>query len=414
MSMEAEPLRPQPDAETWARAIGLVTSAPVAEEALSELLGEATVASGAGAGAFIEGAGARCRVMYRLDEGDLEPLLGPGGAVAATYSRQDTWPDAPFWLSRSVLPHAEVAGEAGRFLLAPLRVRGVSLGGLLLFYRSDLVPTAEQARYITAFAGLGALVLEHDQLFEEARRALQARDHFLTAINHELRTPATALMLNAGLIHSGLMGQLPQPLQKRVQALESDVAELVRVIANVLDLGKLESGSTPASADLVNPRELVLELLRRVEPSANRKALSLSVFVPRALPLMQTDRERVSRILLHLFANAIKYTEQGGIQVRVERSTAAAGTAKREAFLFVRVTDTGRGIPPEEMERIFEPFAQVEEGARTDSQQRGIGLGLPLARKLARSLGGDVLVDSPVGRGTVATLQLPYRQPASG
>ena len=181
----------------------------------------------------------------------------------------------------------------------------------------------------------------------------------------------------------------------------------------MLDLATAEAGFPAGGQEMVEPRRLVLDLLRRVEPSAKRKGLTLSVFVPRSLPIIQTDRERVSRILLHLFANGIRYTDEGGLEVRVDRTLGAVGSRKREPLLRVRVSDTGRGIPPAELPRIFEPFTQAEEGARSASALRGYGLGLALARKFARSLAGDIQVESSSRSGTTFVLELPYRQPES-
>jgi signal transduction histidine kinase len=291
-----------------------------------------------------------------------------------------------------------------------MRVRGVTLGGLLLGFTRDGTPSAAQTRAAVSFACLGALVLDSEKLYEEARAAEQARDHFLMAINHEMRTPATALMLQADLLRSGYYGELPEKLAEALGSLEDDVSDLIRVTRAVLDLGSLEAGSPAAAPEMVEPRRLVLDLLRRVEPTAKRKGLTLSVYVPRSLPVMQTDGGRLSRILLHLFANGIRYTETGGVEVRVERVTGSVGARKSEPLLRIRIADTGSGIPPEELARIFEPFAQADEGARTASATRGYGLGLSLARKLARSLGGDINIESSTPRGTSIVLAVPYRR----
>jgi signal transduction histidine kinase len=155
----------------------------------------------------------------------------------------------------------------------------------------------------------------------------------------------------------------------------------------------------------------VLSLMRRVEPAAKQKNLTLALHVPRNLPAIQTDVPRFSQVLLHLLSNAIKYTAHGGVEVRLERTVRRLTRERQEPILLIRVRDTGQGIPRPELDRIFEPFAQVDEGARTDSRNRGIGLGLPLAQQLARSLGGDISIESEPGKGTLASFLLPYRSP---
>ncbi len=412
--MHLEPPSPDPVPGSWIRAVGLATSTPDADEALRGILAEGVAASGAAAGAVAELQSLCCRAVWGCDRSALEPLLRQEGPLRTALARGGAWSKGPLLLAEPNLSLGASTENSGRLLLAPLRARELVIGCLLLFYRGDTEPTPGDWRHAVAFAGLAALVLENDILFEEARRARQARDHFLTAIHHELRTPATALMLHTGLLQSGHLGTLPPRLQKTVERLETDVAELVRVVGSVLNLAQLEADAASDGTDLTNPRELVLDLLRRVEPTVKRKGLSLAVFLPRSLPVLQTAEERLRRILLHLFANAIKFTAQGGIEVRVERSLRTIGARKREPMLVVSVADTGQGIPEEELQRIFEPFAQVHEGARTDSDTRGVGLGLPLARKLARSLGGEVIIESVVGQGTVATLLLPYRPGPGG
>ncbi len=411
METEQEILDTVPD--SWLRAVALATSSAEAGEAIRGILSEGVRMCGAAAGALVDLEARRCRATWGCDPAALEPLLGPDGAVSMALTGASPGKGLQL-LSESSPALAAITGDSGRVVLTQLRMRDTPVGSLLLFYEGDEEPSPMESRSVHAVAGLLALVLESEFLAEDARRARQARDHFLTAIHHELRTPATALMLHAGLLQSGMVGELPPRLQKTVDRVQAEVAELVRVVSSVLKLAHLEAGALPVRTDLVNPRELVIDLLRRVEPTVNRKGLTLAVFVPRTLPVLQTDEERLRRVLLHLFANAIKFTDQGGIEVRVQRSINAPGASRRGPVLMVTVADTGPGIPEEEVQRVFEPFAQVEEGARTDSDVRGVGLGLPLARKLARSLGGEVVLESIVGEGTVATLLLPYHPGSPG
>ncbi len=381
------------------------TDAPVGA-VLQAAITSAVATCGAGAGAILD-ADHRTRAAADWASTDLDALLAHNGITEAHLLRGEPWPEEP--LVFRVNAQFGALAVSGVLALAPLRAGGSLVGGLLLHYPEADGPDARRREQIARSAAVAALVLENERLNEESRRARHARDHFLTAIHHELRTPATAIMLRTGLLRSGLVASLPPPLQKTIATLEADVTELIRVAGNVLDLAALEGGMFPARTDLVHPRRLIIDLLRKVEPTAERKGLTLSVFLPRALPILQTDAERLGRILLHLLGNAVKYTDEGRVEVRVERATRETASGHREPILLVRISDTGRGIPEGEGGRIFEPFAQVEEGARTDSPVRGIGLGLPLARKLARSIGGEVTLQPRERRGTVAVLVIPYR-----
>lgn len=359
------------------------------------ILAEAVPALGArGAAIFQEGGGA-CRAAWGIDPATLPLISRPAPPLVERSDPASAWPAA-----------------TGPIAILPLRLRGADVGEMILLFPEGTRPSEPVLEIASGFAALAALILEGDRLYEEAREARQARDHFLTALNHELRTPATAFILTADLLHGERPGVLPDRLDRLLREADGHLQQLIGVLRRVLDLGKLGDKANAESADLLQPRELLAELMRRVEPTARRKSLALSLYVPRVLPPLQTDRARLSRILLHLLGNAIKYTSTGGVEVRLERGMQPLSRPRPEPVLVVHVKDTGRGIPPHELERIFEPFAQVEEGARSDSVARGQGLGLPLARRLARSLGGEVRVESALESGTTATLILPYRQRA--
>jgi signal transduction histidine kinase len=397
---------------SWLRAVRYATTSLDVVESLSGLLAEAVATMGARAGAVI-GTTPVPAAVWGCEPAELEPFLAPDGVIQRAMIRQEEWMEGALPLSRA-------EGEAGwgedyhHLLLAPLRVRGLAAGVLALLYDATTSPSRDHCDQATIFAGFAALVLENDRLYEEGRTAHQSRDHFLTALNHEMRTPATAFVLTADLIRSSLTEPLPKGIDKLLHDAESQVALLVDVLRRVLDLGSLGVRADTERTDILQPRQAVADLMRRLEPTARRKSIALALYTPRDLPTLQTDTNRFGRIVVHLLSNAIKYTTEGRVEVRLERTQHRLGRSKAEPVLAVRVKDTGRGIPAGDLERIFEPFTQVDEGARTDSRSRGVGLGLPLARQLARTLGGDVLLESAPGKGTTATLFLPYHQHAAG
>jgi signal transduction histidine kinase len=389
-----------PTAVPLARAVRLAASAPDADQALEAVLADAVQALGAVGGAVLESDGSACIAAWGCEAADLAPLRDAVLREALAEPGRDGEPVHLY------LPTA--VGGAGEALLLPLHARGAAVGSLLLLLPGGPPPDPELA---AGYAAVASLALDASRLAEEARTARQAQDHFLTALNHELRTPATAFALTADLLHSEPPGELPPRLERLLRDADTYLQQLIGVLRRVLDLGRLGDHANPERDDLLQPREAITEIMRRVEPAAARKQLTLRLYVPRSLPPLQTDGRRVSRILLHLLSNAIKYTTHGSVEVRVERDRETLTRARPEPVLLVRIRDSGCGIPPHEIERIFEPFAQVDEGARTDSFARGQGLGLPLARRLARTLGGDVRLESRLGVGTTATLVLPYHHP---
>lgn len=391
-------------APAWVRAVAALRGGG-SEEVAARVIEAAAEDLGAHSAAAVDLGAATALATWHCRAADVAPLLAPDGALTAALARDVRWPGAPVVYRP---PSRGESGAAERGLLAaPLPMGRESIGALLFFFQGVVPDQSSAADRATGFADLLASALEHGELIREARGAREARDHFLVSLHHELRTPATALMLDAGILQAGGHGQLPDRMAGALQRVESHAAELIRVAGRVLDLAWLEAGEAPSLNDLVDPRQQVLEVLRGVEPSVKRKGLRLTVYLPKALPCLQTDRERFSRVLLHLLSNAVKFTERGGIEVRLERKGQGERAGRRE-LLAIRIADTGTGIPESDTERVFEPFVQVEEGARTDTPTRGLGMGLPLARKLARSLGGDVRIERSGEEGTTLAFLLPF------
>ena len=162
-------------------------------------------------------------------------------------------------------------------------------------------------------------------------------------------------------------------------------------------------------AQAVDLYALLDSVLTVIEPTAAAKGVTVDVICARDLPRLQTDPRHLRQILLNLAANAVKFTERGSVALIARRDAASPDTR-----VAVTVEDTGVGIAAQDLERIFEEFEQVRPGGRGDSLQRGTGLGLTIARKLARLLGGEIGVESQPGMGSRFTLTLPIAGPMSG
>jgi signal transduction histidine kinase len=294
---------------------------------------------------------------------------------------------------------------AGRRIREALRTRHVEDAEVELDLAANAGAMRPETAVVDALVVAASRILDCDAMEVGLATGTTQREHFLVALQHELRTPATALMLEAGLLQSGLLGNLPPRVHSTIERLERQVGDFLRVVQRVLDLAQVEN-LADGRADLVDVRRAIVAIARNAEPEAARKGVAFSLFFPRTIPAIQTDEDRFRRVVNHLLANAVKYSGAGRVQIRVEREAGSAGVPE----ILVRIADCGPGIPSDELERVFEPFAQVEEGARTDSRHRGIGLGLSIARRLARSIGGEVTVESVVGTGTTATFSLPLGQ----
>ena len=241
---------------------------------------------------------------------------------------------------------------------------------------------------------------------QQVVEAHRAKSRFLANASHELRTPINAIVGYNGLALEGVYGPLPQPLRQAHDRIKAAADHLLHVVDDVLDLSKIELGRMAVEAQPVDVPALLAAVADVVEPVAQMKGVRVDVTVARDLPRVVSDARHVRHALLNLAANAIKFTQHGAICLAAERD--ARSPDSRIALI---VGDTGVGIAPQDLTRIFEEFEQVRPGGRGDSLERGAGLGLAVARRLAQLLGGEIEVTSRVGEGSRFVLSIPLEPP---
>ncbi len=232
---------------------------------------------------------------------------------------------------------------------------------------------------------------------ETAEAANAAKTRYLVAVSHEIRSPLNAIYGYAQLLERG--DSIPP--REAGGVIRRSAEHLTNLVEGLLDISRVESGVLQVRQELVRLPALLDQVVEMFRVQASAKGLSLDYVVEGRLPAyVRTDEKRLRQILINLLSNAIKYTETGGATLTVRyRSQSAA----------IEVRDTGPGIPPEDLERIFEPF---ERGREPDTvMQPGIGLGLAITRVLARILGGEVTVSSEVGEGSSFLLRLLLPEP---
>lgn len=235
-------------------------------------------------------------------------------------------------------------------------------------------------------------------LVAEERSAREAQSAFLARMSHELRTPLNAILGYAEMareeVEEAGLAEVAADLGKINEAGEG----LLVLLGDILDVTALELGNVPFAPEELDVHEVVRTVVEQVRPAAEQKGLALS-FTGDPLEAVH-DPARLRQILIALLANAVKYTDQGRIDVRLEGSPDG---------LLVSVTDTGPGIAPEDAQRIFERFEQVD--GTTTRRHDGAGLGLAVARPLARHMGGDLALDTSTPEGSRFTLRLPRAHP---
>ena len=235
----------------------------------------------------------------------------------------------------------------------------------------------------------------------ELENAALVKDRFLASMSHELRTPLNAIIGFTGTLLMQLPGPLNTEQEKQLRIVQTGARHLLSLINDLLDVAKLSANKASFNIETLDCRSVVGDVAATLEPEAQRKGLAFAVQVPPDAVPLRTDRRALSQILINLVGNAIKFTQQGGVEVSLEQvvSPTQANAVR------VRVRDTGPGIPAQEQSRLFEAFSRVESAERRHHE--GTGLGLHLSRKLAEALGGSVGFESTEGQGSTFTLELP-------
>jgi signal transduction histidine kinase/CheY-like chemotaxis protein/HAMP domain-containing protein len=253
-----------------------------------------------------------------------------------------------------------------------------------------------------------------EQKAEELAAVSTYKSQFLANMSHELRTPLNSMLLLSNLMSQNESGNLTAKQVEFSRTIYGAGKDLLALINQVLDLAKVESGKQEVRIEPVSLADVAEQLEPMFGPLAREKGLTLVVEVAEGLPAtIATDRQRLDQILRNLLGNAIKFTREGQVTVRVGRPASAAELhrpdLRPDRTVAVSVSDTGIGIAPELQQRVFEPFEQVE--ARSDRRYGGTGLGLTIARELAGLLGGELRLDSRPGVGSTFTCYLPTDGP---
>ncbi|HEX6748111.1 MAG TPA: ATP-binding protein [Longimicrobium sp.] len=305
----------------------------------------------------------------------------------------------------------------GSVIVAPMTARGQVLGAMT-FVSAEHSPYDEgDLELAEDLARRAAISIDNARLYRAAERARaqaeeasRTKSEFLAAMSHEMRTPLNAVLGYVDLMELEIAGPLTGEQREHLGRVRTAGAQLLAMVDQVLDLARLESGRMTVARERASVQEAVDEALSRARAFAADGGVALHDGCAPSNPAFYLgDVGRVGQVLDHLLSNAVKFTRRGG-SVRVSCGVAAsadpgAWVAGRGPWACVEVEDTGIGIDPRRMDELFEPFRQGESGhTRTEG---GAGLGLTVARQLARLMGGDVTVRSVPGQGSCFTLWLP-------
>lgn len=250
-------------------------------------------------------------------------------------------------------------------------------------------------------ARLSDLVYERTSQLERAYGELEAasaaKDQFLANMSHELRTPLNSIIGFSDMLLSGLVGDLDVEHERQIGMINNSGKYLLELVNDVLDLAKIESGSVNIEPDEFELMPLLDSVMESMKPAAAEKDLGLRVECLGGFDSVSSDRRKIRQVLLNLVGNAVKFTDFGEVVLRVSCD-------KGDTLVF-SVSDTGLGIPEEEIARVFDEFHQVAPPG--EAKPSGTGLGLAISHRLARLLGGDLTATSKVGEGSEFVFTVP-------
>ncbi|MGQ9547106.1 MAG: cache domain-containing protein [Roseiflexus sp.] len=389
-------------------------------------------------------------ILYLIEQRTLRPVsawIGTGDPDQIARLLSDA---APIALdSTSVAADVVRSGQAviigepsdqatwGACVQAPLFGHEKRVIGLLAtaFAEPGRMSTARDAAQLMTYAGMSGLALENTMLYADLERQVAQRTaelrtalaraqeadrlkgQFLAAVSHELRTPLNAIIGFSSVMLDEIDGPVTSLQREDLKIINRNGRFLLHLIDDLLDLARIEAGKIELELSPVDMRALILEVAETVQGLLHNRSITLNLSLPERLPYAYADAARTRQVLLNLLSNAVKFTKQGSIDISAQFVVApdkmlgvkGAGAVivrdgqRLHPCVAVSVRDTGVGIAPENLARIFDAFHQVRSG----DKQRGSGLGLAISRRLIEAHGGRIWAESEPGKGSVFTFILP-------
>jgi signal transduction histidine kinase len=304
------------------------------------------------------------------------------------------------------------------YMVVPLKARGKLLGAMTFIAANEAQRyTPKDLLFAEDLAGRAAMAMDNARLYQEAQVAKEeavaavaraaladrAKTDFLATMSHELRTPLNAIAGYAELLELGMRGPITDQQREAIARIRRSEQHLLGIVNDILMFAKTETGRVPLTLESTTVASAMSSVRFLIEPLLTASEIRLKEDECSDELSVIADRDRLNQILVNLLSNAVKFSPRGGeVRIRCE---------VREHLVAMHVEDDGHGIAEDKLEEIFEPFVQLSSGLTRTAE--GSGLGLAISRELARLMGGDVTVQSELGKGSTFTLTLPMSTQAA-
>ncbi len=267
----------------------------------------------------------------------------------------------------------------------------------------------EAREFVARLADHAAISIENARLFEQVRRANEAKTEFVSFVSHELKQPMTSIKGYTDLLVKGAAGDLNESQYRFLETVQSNVSRMNTLVSDLLDISRIESGRLRLESGDVSIEWVIRDVLQAIRGQIEAKQQALEVDVLPGLPPVRGDRDRLVQILTNLVSNAHKYTPSGGhITVRAEGWSDGKERAESPGFVLCSVTDTGIGIASEDQKRLFTKYFRADDP--TVRSVAGTGLGLVITKSLVELHGGEIWVESEPGEGSTFSFAIPATQ----
>jgi len=355
-------------------------------------------------------------VVVRGATGDGVPALRTTREYAGSYTQRAIVSGGPLLVEtpEATVTSTELAArdEAGSTIVLPLGSEDARIGALFIVGAAPMRYASDDITWAVTFGHLAALAYEKVRLIEEARegrreleRVMRSRQRLIRGFSHDVKNPLGAADGYAELLSIGLYGELSEQQKSSIARMRRSIGGALALIDELHDLSRVDTGNLALRRDPVDLAELARSSGEEYRGAAMANGLALNVDVAHDIPTVQSDGARIRQIIGNLLSNAIKYTRTGSVSLRVGTHRSVTTDAAGDWVCF-DVIDTGIGIPEDKRETIFEEFSRLNA-----HDKPGAGLGLAISERLARALGGQIVVTSEVGHGSTFTLRIPTRTP---